>query len=137
MKIKLNVRVNLTSSGQLFTVWPQFHTFLPGLEFYTGHGSSTSEAVEDLFAKLPEDFTIEEIEHTGYVWENTPIKLHAYCYKAPYIMPPYPNRTTEPCGEYQPVTHKLPLTLEPFGCTNLRLTYFPKALTSSFTEKKK
>ena len=73
------------------------------------------------------DFEIEEIEPKGYVWENAPIKLHAYCYKAPYIMPPYPNRTTEPCGEYQPVTHKLPLTLEPFGCTNLRLTYFPKA----------
>ncbi|MBO4949647.1 MAG: glycoside hydrolase family 127 protein [Clostridia bacterium] len=75
----------------------------------------------------PSDFTIEEIEPCGYVWENTPIKLHAHCYKAPYIMPPYPNRTLEPCGEYQVVTHKLPLTLEPFGCTNLRLTYFPKA----------
>ena len=74
----------------------------------------------------PSDFTIEEIEPCGYVWENTPIKLHAHCYKAPYIMPPYPNRTLEPCGEYQVVTHKLPLTLEPFGCTNLRLTYFPK-----------
>lgn len=73
------------------------------------------------------DFTVEEIEPHGYVWENAPIKLHAYCYKAPYIMPPYPNRTLEPCGEYQEVTHKLPLILEPFGCTNLRLTYFPKA----------
>ena len=44
MKIKLNVRVNLTKEGRLFTVWPKFHEFLPGLEFYTGHGSSTSEA---------------------------------------------------------------------------------------------
>ena len=26
MKIKLNVRVNLTSSGQLFSVWPKFHS---------------------------------------------------------------------------------------------------------------
>ena len=85
----------------------------------------------------PADITIEEIEPHGYVWENTPIKLHTYCYKAPYIMPPYPNRTFEPFCEYQPVTHKLPLVLEPFGCTNLRLTYFPKALTSSFPEKKK
>ena len=57
MKIKLNVRVNLTTEGRLFTVWPKTHKFLPGLEFYTGHGSSTSEAVEDLFAKLPEEFT--------------------------------------------------------------------------------
>ena len=59
MKIKLIVRVNLTKEGRLFTVWPKFHEFLPGLEFYTGHGSSTSEAVEDLFAKLPEEFAID------------------------------------------------------------------------------
>ena len=60
MKIKLNVRVNLTSEGRMFTVWSKFHTFLPGIEFYTGHGASTSEAVEDLFAKLPEEFTIDD-----------------------------------------------------------------------------
>ena len=60
MKIKLYVRVNLTKEGRLFTVWPKFHKFLPGLEFYTGHGSSTSEAVEDLYAQLPEEFTIDD-----------------------------------------------------------------------------
>lgn len=60
MNIKLNVRVNLTTEGRLFTVWPKTHKFLPGLEFYTGHGSSTSEAVEDLFAKLPDEFTIDD-----------------------------------------------------------------------------
>lgn len=60
MKVKLNVRVNLTNAGQLFTVWPKSHQFLPGIEFYTGHGSSTHEAVEDLFAKLPEEFAIDD-----------------------------------------------------------------------------
>ena len=60
MKIKLNVRVNLTSEGRLFTVWPKSHAFLPGIEFYTGLGASTSEAVEDLFAKLPEEFTFDD-----------------------------------------------------------------------------
>ena len=60
MKIKLIVRVNLTTKGPLFTVWPKTHQFLPGVEFYTGHGSSTSEAVEDLFAKLPEECTIDD-----------------------------------------------------------------------------
>ena len=60
MKIKLNVRVNLTKEGRLFTVWPKSHKFLPGLEFYTGHGSSTSEAVEDLYAQLPKEFTIDD-----------------------------------------------------------------------------
>ena len=51
MKIKLNVRVNLTSEGRLFTVWPKPHKFLPGIEFYTGQGSSTAEAVEELFTQ--------------------------------------------------------------------------------------
>ena len=60
MKIKLNVRVNLTKECRLFTVWPKTHQFLPGLEFYTGHGSSTSEAIEDLYAQLPEEFTIDD-----------------------------------------------------------------------------
>ena len=60
MKIKLNVRVNLTSEGRLFTVWPKSHAFLPGIEFYTGQGASTSEAVEDLFTKLPEEFTFDD-----------------------------------------------------------------------------
>ena len=60
MKIKLNVRVNLTSEGRLFTVWPKSHEFHPGIEFYTGQGSSTREAVEDLFTRLPEEFTIDD-----------------------------------------------------------------------------
>lgn len=72
MKIKLNVRVNLTSESRLFTVWPKSHEFLPGIEFYTGQGSSTREAVEDLFTRLPEEFTIDDefavrtasLEHT-------------------------------------------------------------------------
>ena len=72
MKITLNVRVNLTSAGRLFTVWPKSHEYLPGLEFFTGQGSSTGEAVEDLFSRLPETFTIDDdfavkkssLEHT-------------------------------------------------------------------------
>ena len=72
MKIKLNVRVNLTSKGRVFTVWPKAHKYLPGIEFYTGFGMSTSEAIEDLYAKLPNEFTIDDefavrtasLEHT-------------------------------------------------------------------------
>lgn len=56
----MNVRVNLTKGGRLFTVWPKTHQFLPGVEFYTGNGTSTAEAVEDLFASLPEEFTIDD-----------------------------------------------------------------------------
>lgn len=60
MKIKLNVRVNLTKSGRLFTLWARPHEYLPGIEFYTGHGSSTSEALEDLFLSMPDEFRIDD-----------------------------------------------------------------------------
>ena len=60
MKIKLNVRINITSSGKVFTIWARQHRYLPGIEFYTGSGISTSEAVADLFSKLPYVFTIDD-----------------------------------------------------------------------------
>ncbi len=75
----------------------------------------------------PTDVTVEEVEKQGYVWENPMIKLHTTCYKAPHAYPVYPRKTYEPFGDKQPVTDKLPLTLVPFGCTNLRITYFPRA----------
>ena len=74
-----------------------------------------------------EDIEVEELPENGYVWENPTVKLHTYCYKAPDLFPPYPQTTYEPYGEYQAVTDRLPLTLVPYGCTNLRITYFPKA----------
>ncbi|MBE5733164.1 MAG: hypothetical protein E7353_09095 [Clostridiales bacterium] len=75
-----------------------------------------------------DDFTIEELPENGYVWANPMIKLHAHCYKAPYLCAPYPCKTYEPYGDYQPITYRMPLTLVPYGCTNLRITYFPKAI---------
>ena len=57
------------------------------------------------------------------------IKLHMTGYKAPYMVAPYPEKTFETFGKYQYVTEKVFLELVPYGCTNLRLTYFPKADT--------
>jgi hypothetical protein len=74
-----------------------------------------------------EDIMVEELEESGYVWSEPIIKLHTHCYKAPYLCAPYEKKTFEPCGEYQYVTEKLDLELVPYGCTNLRITYFPKA----------
>lgn len=74
-----------------------------------------------------DDFIIEELSEDGYVWSNPMIKLHTHCYKAPYLCAPYQAKTYESYGKYQCVTEKLPLVLEPYGCTNLRITYFPKA----------
>lgn len=75
----------------------------------------------------PADITVEERDVAGYVWENPPILLHTHCYKAPYLNATYQSKTFEPFEKYQYVTDRLDLTLEPYGCTNLRVTYFPKA----------
>ncbi|MBR5528031.1 MAG: glycoside hydrolase family 127 protein [Clostridia bacterium] len=83
----------------------------------------------------PEDVTVEELPESGYVWANPMIKLHTHCYKAPYLCAPYQSKTLEPNKEYQYVTDKLPLVLEPYGCTNLRITYFPKADLENKKEK--
>lgn len=60
MKIKLNVRVNLTDDGKLFTIWPRSHAHIPGIEFYTGQGSTIDAAVDDLFLNLPACFTVDD-----------------------------------------------------------------------------
>ena len=74
-----------------------------------------------------DDVTVELLPYSGYEWERPMIRLHTHCYKAPLLCSAYPHRTFEPFGAYQPVTEKMPLILEPYGCTNLRITYFPKA----------
>ena len=100
---------------------PDFHERL-GLR---RHQFSWNVALDENLSA--DDVEIEEIEPNGYVWENPMIKLHTHCYKALYLNAPYQGKTYEPFGAYQKVTDKLPLTLEPYGCTNLRITCFPKA----------
>ena len=73
------------------------------------------------------DVTVEELEGDGYVWEQPRIRLHVPCYKAPYSCCTYPRKTYEPFGDRQYVTHAQTIALEPYGCTNLRVTYFPRA----------
>ena len=74
-----------------------------------------------------EEIRVEEFDAAGYVWETPKIKLHLTGYRAPYLCAPYPARTFEPFEDRQPVTDEMELTLVPYGCTNLRITYFPIA----------
>ena len=60
MKIQINVRVNLLSDHKTYTVWARPHQHLPGVEFYTGHGQSLNDAVEDLFNAFPDQFVIDD-----------------------------------------------------------------------------
>ena len=60
MKITVNVRVNITEKGLVYTVWPRPHHHLPGVEFYTGYGASIKDAISDLYTAFPENFDIED-----------------------------------------------------------------------------
>ena len=60
MKITVNVRVNITEKGPIYTVWPRPHNHLPGVEFYTGHGSTIKDAISDLYDAFPDRFDIED-----------------------------------------------------------------------------
>ena len=71
---------------------------------------------------------IEEVANpkAGYVWEEPPVKLRLTAWKAPFAFPPYSNKATEYYAPEQTVTRPVPVTLVPFGCTALRITYFPR-----------
>ncbi len=74
-----------------------------------------------------EDIEVEEVQSNGYAWENPLVKLHLKAYRAPYLCAPYPQKTFEPFGDRQIVDMEKNITLVPYGCTNLRITYFPRA----------
>ena len=75
---------------------------------------------------------MEEIAPEGYVWERPPIRLRVRgAYKAPFAYAPYPGKTSEVYEPELDVTHPVPLELVPYGCTALRITYFPRASDSA------
>ena len=71
--------------------------------------------------------TVCETEPDGYVWEKPPIRIEIDGWKAPYSYASYPAKTNDFYEKKQPVTDKKRLTLVPYGCTALRITYFPRA----------
>ena len=71
--------------------------------------------------------TVEETEPDGYVWEKPPVKLRVNAFKAPFAYAPYPCKTSEIYEAELDVTYPLDLELVPYGCTALRITYFPRA----------
>ncbi len=74
-----------------------------------------------------DDVTLEFGGTDGYPWEKPFVKLRVPAYHAPFLCAPYAGRTFEPFGDRQEVTEPTELTHVPFGTTNLRISYFPRA----------
>jgi len=68
-----------------------------------------------------------EFVDSGYVWENPQIKLKVPGYKALFSYPPYLRKTMDVYQAPIEVQDKVLLELVPYGCTNLRISYFPRA----------
>ena len=114
--------------------WYNVNPIIPpsGLDVYDDMGKrkyliSWNVAVDE---NIPaEAVKVELSEPAGYPWENPPVKLRVPGFKAPYSYPPYPCRTFDAYGDKGRVlvTNELELELVPFGCTALRISYFPRA----------
>ena len=73
------------------------------------------------------DLTLNMNEVVGYPWENPPVTLTVPAYRAPFLNSPYPAKTFEHFGKTLQRGEEMTVTLVPYGCTNLRITYFPRA----------
>ena len=77
---------------------------------------------------LPSHITVEEHEVDGYVWENPPISLQVPLYHAPYVYMTTASRTHETWEiPARTVGEAQMCKLVPHGCTNLRITFLPRA----------
>ena len=76
----------------------------------------------------PDKIQVTEHEPTGYVWENPPITLEVPLYHAKYAYMFLSPRMNEPWEVPLEVEGEATMcTLVPHGCTNLRITYLPRA----------
>lgn len=76
----------------------------------------------------PDRIRVREVENDGYVWEQPPVMLEVPLLHAKYAYVFDTPRTHEFFGSEMEVTGEEEyLTLVPYGCTNLRITYLPRA----------
>ncbi|MBR0144943.1 MAG: glycoside hydrolase family 127 protein [Clostridia bacterium] len=76
----------------------------------------------------PEDVKVERTDGEGYVWEDPRIRLRLPAYKALYAFAPYPRHSLELySGPIDVYGESFEIELVPYGCTNLRITYLPRA----------
>ena len=80
------------------------------------------------------DLTLNMNEVVGYPWENPPVTLTVPAYRAPFLNSPYPAKTFEHFGKTLQRGEEMTVTLVPYGCTNLRITYFPRSFNLTNVE---
>lgn len=84
-----------------------------------------SIAVDEKLTK--DDVKVSYPTSEGYPWEDPYVTLEIPAWHCRLICPPYAGRTFEPFGDKAEVTEKAKITLVPYGATNLRISYFPRA----------
>lgn len=82
--------------------------------------------------KLDADkIVVRELPENGYVWENPPVVLDVPLYKSDFCYSPPAARTYDPWECPVEINGEAEMhELIPFGCTSLRITYFPRAKTA-------
>lgn len=113
--------------------WSWFHvnpdlSFAPqGVKPYVAYSIAPwSKAIDEELK--PELIRVVEHEVTGYVWEQPPVTLEVPLYQAPNAYISVGGHTHESFGvPLKTVGEETPCTMVPHGCTNLRITYLPRA----------
>ena len=122
-------RTPLPDGWNWYEVWPKL-TDDPRGDIYEQQGLrkyniSWNVALDERTAEASVQAVFNE--SGGYVWEKPPVELKITAYKALFSYAPYIHKTHEVYQAPIDATEKLDLTLVPYGCANLRITFFPRA----------
>ena len=126
--IKGNPRTKLPDGWNWYNVTPEFIRDERGdiyeQQGWRKHNISWNVAIAENID--PDLIKIEEHDG-GYVWEDPPLTLTLPGYKALYSYAPYIQKTHVVYQSPIDVQGTLTLKLIPYGCTCLRISFFPRA----------
>lgn len=110
-----------------YTVNADWKAVAPGkLRFQAYTEAPWAKAISEQV--LPSMITVEEHDVEGYVWENPPVTLHVPMYHAPYVYMTTASRTHDTWEiPARTVGEQHMCKMVPHGCTNLRITFIPRA----------